>query len=207
MALEATHIRFALDVKTKYQVSDTKRYISGTIYPDSRYVTGIDRNLTHPDNYPDWNLVLADDFKKGWFVHLLCDKIQYRVTKEKLPHIYSGVTGQGSEVWIKSTAIKILLDIDDAKKFDIKTCLPCLSQGENPNGEDVQKIQQYNHIFQKMYADPAQVNIESYYAMWKEFGIGDALAMQVKQKAEEYSRDAATMDVVRKVYSEMLLKV
>lgn len=41
MALEGTHIRFALDVGDKYNIKDLGKYISGTLYPDSRYITGI----------------------------------------------------------------------------------------------------------------------------------------------------------------------
>ena len=51
MALEATHMRFALDLKNKYQVRNIKKYIVGTIYPDSRYLSGIDRTLTHSENF------------------------------------------------------------------------------------------------------------------------------------------------------------
>lgn len=47
MSLGATHIRFALDLRDRYQVQDIEKYLSGTIYSDSRYVTKIDRNLTH----------------------------------------------------------------------------------------------------------------------------------------------------------------
>ena len=47
MAFTATHIKFALDFKDKYDIKDLSHYLSGAIYPDSRYVTGIDRNLTH----------------------------------------------------------------------------------------------------------------------------------------------------------------
>ena len=66
MALEATHIRFALDLKDKYQVKDLEKYISGTIYPDSRYVSEIGRELTHPKDYLDWDIFAVDDFKKGF---------------------------------------------------------------------------------------------------------------------------------------------
>ena len=38
MALEATHIRFAYDLKEKYKITDLEKYISGLIYPDSRYI-------------------------------------------------------------------------------------------------------------------------------------------------------------------------
>ena len=85
MALEATHIRLAFDLKERYGVKDVKRYIAGTIYPDSRYVAHIDRMATYPEDYLDWDLNRMDDFKKGWFVHLFADHVQYRVAKDLLP--------------------------------------------------------------------------------------------------------------------------
>lgn len=41
MALEATHLRFALDLLPKLEVKDINDYLAGSIYPDSRYTTGI----------------------------------------------------------------------------------------------------------------------------------------------------------------------
>jgi hypothetical protein len=55
-----------------------------------------------------------------------------------------------------------------------------------------------------MYADPEKVNVDSCYEMWKEFGIGDELAVKVKLQAQEYGRDKAVMDAVVKIYPEML---
>lgn len=207
MALEATHIRFALDLKNKYQAKDIKRYIVGTIYPDSRYVSGVDRFLTHPIDFMDWRQKDLDDFKKGWFVHLLADKLQRQVAEEKLPQVFEGEDGQGSEVWIKYTAIKILQDIDDVRKFDIKKYLPYLAFTENPNGEDFDLVNKYNKIFIKMYAEPDEVDIDSCYEMWREFGIGDDLAAKVKKQSEEYSKDERIMNIIREIYSQMIIRV
>lgn len=166
MALEATHIRFALDLKDKFQVKDLAKYISGTIYPDSRYVSEIDRELTHPKDYMDWDIFKVDDFKKGWLVHLLCDRIQSLITKDKFPEIFIGeFLGSGSERWINHTALKILQDLNDVKKYDITKYLPCLDYVNNPNGENIAKVKQYNQIFQQMYQDPGKVTILDSYEM------------------------------------------
>ena len=208
MALEATHIRFALDLKDKYQVKDLEKYVSGTIYPDSRYVSEIGRELTHPKDHMDWDIFKVDDFKKGWLVHLLCDKIQYLVTKEKFPEIFEGQDASaGNERWIGHTALKILQDIDDVQKFDITKYLPYLDYVANPNGEDIAKVKQYNQIFQRVYKDPGKVPIEDYYEMWKELGIGDELATKVRNKTEKFQKDPKTMELIRPIYSEMLSRV
>lgn len=41
MPLEATHIRFALDLLNKYKIKNIDQYIAGAVYPDSHYITGI----------------------------------------------------------------------------------------------------------------------------------------------------------------------
>lgn len=204
MALEATHIRFAVDLKDKYQVKDIKRYIIGAVYPDSRYITHIDRALTHANDFLNWNWENEDDFKKGWLVHLLVDKFQKQITKQKLPRIFKGETGQGSEVWVRHTAIKILQDMQDVKAFDIRSYLKYLESAENPNGEDLQKVKLYNQIFIKMYTDPKKVNINSCYKMWKDFGIGDDLAIKIKIQAEQYSRDDKIKLAINEIYNETL---
>lgn len=205
MALEASHIRFALDLKNKYQVSDIGKYLSGTIYPDSRYVTKIDRHLTHSADFMDENFIQGSDFRKGWSVHLLCDRIQYDITTEKLPELSDA--GQGSDGWVRRTALKILQDMDDIKKFDIKNQLQYLECVETPNGEDSQKVLEYNRIFSNMYKNPEKISFESYYQMWRLFGIGDELSAKVKQQAQEYSKDEKIGDFIEHIYDNMLLKV
>jgi hypothetical protein len=116
MSLGATHIRFALDVKEEYKIKDLEKYISGVIYPDSRYITGIDRNLTHAHD-----LFVADsDFKRGWQVHLICDEVQEAKRKELLPDLYKD---KNIDPWITNTAIKIIQDIDDFEAFNIQDYL------------------------------------------------------------------------------------
>jgi|SRR5579872_85914 len=207
MALEATHIRYALDVRDKYEVKDIQKYISGAIYPDSRYVTKIDRNLTHPEDFMEWDVLKLDDFRKGWFIHLLYDKIQWKITMKKFPEIFASAdTSQGGERWVKHTALKILQDIDDCKKYDLIKYLGYLDYVENLCGENIEKLKEYNNIFQKMYANPEKVNINSCYEMWKKFGIGDELANKVKEAAEFYSTDVDTIKLVSQIYPETLIK-
>ncbi|MEK7102418.1 MAG: hypothetical protein AAB912_02170, partial [Patescibacteria group bacterium] len=104
MPLEATHIKFALDVQDKYSVQDVGKYLSGTIYPDSRYVTKIDRALTHGDYLlsPDFAI---DDFKRGWATHFVCDKLFNKITDKNFPEYFNEQTRAGSETewWINKT--------------------------------------------------------------------------------------------------------
>lgn len=203
MALEATHMRFALDLKDKYQVKDLNKYISGAIYPDSRYITKIDRKLTHPIDYMDWDILSLDDFKKGWFTHLLCDKVSWQVIKVNRPEIFEGETGPGSPVWIRHTALKVLQDMNDAQRFDISACLPCLDYVENPNGEDLAQLKQYNHKFQEVYKFPDELKIGPPISSMP-FDISGELIAKVAQQAMDYKEDESIMDLMTNIYDEML---
>ena len=68
MALQATHIKFALDLQAKYNVKNLEKYISGANYPDSRFLTGVGREKTHDLDSLE---LLDSDFKKGWHNHLI----------------------------------------------------------------------------------------------------------------------------------------
>lgn len=56
MALPATHIRFALDLAFRYAVKQLDRYVAGSLYSDGRWLTGVDRLISHDRRYavPDF---------------------------------------------------------------------------------------------------------------------------------------------------------
>jgi hypothetical protein len=208
MALEATHMRFAFDLQKKYQIKDTEKYIAGTIYPDSRYFTGIDRTLTHPSDYAGWNWEEADDFKRGWLAHLLVDKTQWQIIQEELPDIFTGdYSRHDREIWVKHTAIKILQDIEDAKKFNIKLYLPYLEFSANPNGEDIEMVKKSNKVISKLYAEPDKLNINSYHEFWECFGIGSELTKKLIIQAERYQNDKKIMSVINNLYQKALDRI
>lgn len=207
MALEASHIRFALDIKEKLGVKDIKKYVSGVIYPDSRYVTKIDRELTHPQELLDNHYSHLDDFNKGCYAHLLYDDILRKYTKETLSELFKDIENfqdPGQELWIRLTVVKILQDIDDVKKYDITTYLPYLDYIENLNGENINKLLEYNKYFQNMYAKPEQVSVENYYNMWLFLGIGEDLGKKLKSQAEKYQNNATIKTFLKTVYEKTL---
>ncbi len=169
MALECSHIRFAVDVKDQFDVKEMKRYISGTIYPDSRYITGIDKNLTHDKNFLKETFYKDDDFKKGWAVHLICDKIQRIIMEQIFPDILSKKNFQSSELWITRAAIKVVQDILDFKKFDIQNYLHYLKHVETPNNESLDQLKEYNQIFIDTYKDKEEIAIIDEYMMWENY--------------------------------------
>lgn len=203
MAMEASHIRFALHFKDALGVADVHAFVSGSVYPDSRYVSGIDRLATHPEDYRADPMFMLGDFRKGWYMHLLADDIQGKLMREMLPQTS---TGDGTESWIKRTAIKVLQDMDDVRKFDIVSLMPAFEHVENPNGEDIEIIQKYSRIFPIMYARPDSVGIEEECEIWRQFGIGDELVMKIQAQAEEYTKDTTVMSAVGKLYDAMLIE-
>jgi hypothetical protein len=127
MALEATHIRFALDVKDLYGIKNIAEYIQGTVYPDSRYVSGISRELTHDSNFLEKSFA-NNDFNAGWQAHLMCDKIQRRVFHQNLPGFDKYKSeGYQEDKWIDFTAAKIIADMNDVQMFDIQSILEFLN--------------------------------------------------------------------------------
>lgn len=206
MALAATHIRFALDLKEKFEIKNVSNYLSGTIYPDSRYVTKLDRNLTHAKEYQDEQFYKNDDFRKGVAVHLLCDTVQAKLFSEYFSDVIpAGDVLAGSEPWIARTALKVVQDMDDATHFPIRDYVSRLEYVENPNGENVAQLQAYAQIFQQMYTKT--VNIDAYARMWCELGITEELAERVRRQSEEYFANGSVRARIAEVYPQMRERV
>lgn len=112
MALFATHIQFAKDLKDFLQVKNMEMFLSGTIYPDSRYVTGITREQTHHDGLLIPEFYMKDDFTKGWALHFMCDASQHDAFFRRFPEEFVTIPIlQWSKEWYTKTALKILQDI------------------------------------------------------------------------------------------------
>jgi len=208
MALEATHIRYALDTKDRFGVSEETKYVSGSIYPDSRYPTGIDRTLTHDDSQMEKVFWHDDDFRKGWASHLLYDKVQQSVHGDWFADILAAKNPEMTKEddWIMCTALKILQDIDDLKYFDIKPHLASLSHIETPNGEDVQKVREYNQLFVDIYSKAPEVTIEDLEQMWVDWSVPAETAQKMREKSYEIQADAALMKKVRGIYTETITR-
>ncbi|MDD4412862.1 MAG: hypothetical protein PHR00_04430 [Patescibacteria group bacterium] len=205
MALEGTHIRVAVDLKNKLKIVDVNKYINGTIYPDSRYITGASRTLTHPTDFVNWRWKEIDDFKKGWMLHLLVDKYLKQITDNFFPQLFG--TLSDVENYPIYTALKILQDMDDVKAFDAKTYLIYLNNPENRNQEDILKVREYNDIFLKLYNLHSGATIDDYCEIMKKFGMTNKIIAQIKRLAEQYKNDNSIMFLIRKIYPEIIKRV
>ena len=202
MALEATHIRYALDIQDKLGVVNLEHYISGTLYPDSRYISAVSRDLTHPEELLDKDLAELTDFQKGWLAHLLCDNAMRQVTKNELPEVFT--EPDNKDTWVRLTALKILQDIDDAQQFPLKNYLPYFDYAENPNGENLSEVLQFNKIFQILYVEPKKLEILSYNIMLEESHIEQKLATEVIKQTQSYQTNKRVMSFIQTCYQKML---
>ncbi|QQS60703.1 hypothetical protein IPN41_01885 [Candidatus Falkowbacteria bacterium] len=201
MAFEGTHLRFAVDVQERFQIQDLNKYLSGTIYPDSRYMTKIERNLTHGNQFFDKNFYQHNDFKKGWVAHLIYDKIQFELIGE----IFSDIVPQseifyGDENWITRTAIKMLQDMNDISNFEIQIILPLLNYVETPNGENLQTLERYNQLIIDLYHSAPSIHINDYKKMQLEYSGDETTFDKVAIKVSQFRDDTSIKERVPLLY-------
>ncbi len=207
MALEATHIRFALDLKEKYKIKDIEKYVVGAIYPDSRYVSGIDRTLTHNSEIlkPEF---AKDDFHKGWQAHQLTDVIQTEILKECFVYLFPTFVEKNEFAngeWEIFSTLKIIQDIDDMQKFNLASYLKYLKNyAFNPNGEKLVDIEKYNQIIVDLYKNKKKTTVEDNYEMWLALGINREAGERIKKQTEKLLKNKQVMKKVKGVYGEML---
>ncbi len=206
MPLEATHIKFALDLKDRYKIKSLAKYISGTIYPDSRYITKIDRNLTHCNKtqmsmYRKHNV----DFVKGWSLHLACDKLCNDLTSKYLPNLFIDIdtSPESKETWIIRSAIKGIIDLEIARGFDAKPYLSLLEDPITPNGEDAEQILQFNKIIQDLYEEH-ELTVNKIAEMWLKLGCDKEIIEKVGIKTFEFMNNKSILKKICSIYPEMI---
>lgn len=206
MAGQGTHVRFAVDLIKPDLSVDWEKYLSGAIYPDSRYLTGINRNLTHPEEFLADKKFFNDYFGKGWCTHLLCDRLQIEVIKDKLPELFvrSDNVVYGNELWISLTAIKFIQNVEDMKVFSIEPYLPYLNYVINPNGEDVGILKKYYKLVYDTYVNSLGVLLESHYRFFWELSKDQVVLDKCRKQVDLYLKDEMIMSVIGKIYQEMI---
>jgi len=204
MPLEATHIRFALSLQDQYEIKNIKQYIAGTVYPDSHYITGIKKNLTHDIAFlsPEF---ASDDFRKGWQVHQICDMaFEAAVRKIFSDLFFETADFNEKEVWIKIMAIRIILDAEDMQAFDIQQCLRYLKYYRRPNNEDISKIKRYNEVIADLYKGRKVTTIDDNISNLLLFAPNADICQQTKEVIKEYSNKSDIIARIRIIHKEML---
>jgi len=193
MSLEATHLRFSLAIKDDLNVLDLEKYISGAVYPDTRYLTGIERNATHNLNYFIGRKNLSD-FERGWLSHIVGDKVFYEVIEDKFGDFILFEDYQ--DRWAVLSAIKIIQDIKDFSSFDIRDLLRYLDYYEIHFHEDERKVVEYNHIIKSLYENKEKLIVENCLGMWKKLGNSDEKNARIRKKIIELYEEE---DLVEKI--------
>lgn len=208
MALIATHTKFALDVSDKLNVGEMSLYLSGTNYPDSRYITHLPRPKTHDISFQERGFYQQSDFTKGWAVHLLCDRAQSRLFREKFAGELEGKLPVESlnEGWVVVTALKILQDIAVLQDFSIGEYLHCFDYVETPNDEDPQAVASFGAFAQQFY-ESKPTAARDYLPFFTFLGLPDALAAKVIKTAEDLARETTMTARLLELYAAMVVEV
>jgi len=200
MAGFATHIRFALDIKDNYQIDFLTKYLSGCIYPDSRYTSGINRDLTHFSDIlkPDF---LTDDFKKGWQTHYICDKI-HNILMNKIFH--KEKYSDDKKWYVVAQAIKTIQDMYDMQQFDIQDAINNLEYAEAFNGEDLELLQRYNNDLQILYRKKKKTELSDYNRIWDNLGLDTEITTRFNDTIKHTLKDEKMVKKIQGMYKKMM---
>jgi len=199
MALAATHMRLALDMADKYPVKSLSKFISGTIYPDSRWITGIDRSLTHGGRFLQKNFPKSD-FTYGWHIHCLCDHIQAQLYADLFPDIPALDRQQR---WILLSAAKVIQDRHDMLQFDLQGSIDLLNYAENPAGEDIQMVKKFNMLIRETYKGRDKEFPPDYFRLWTGVGLESIVVAKLVDEVEKLLSDTRQVLEIKSTYARM----
>ncbi len=201
--MELTHVRFARDLKERLSIEDESAYYAGTIYPDSRYMTRIDRNLTHAGiGSQDPFAAGLTDFEKGWATHLLYDHYAHPLYVQLSPWPEEK-TQPGNQVWQFISAAKVVEDMQSyqAMNGDVAMILD-IDFLERPNNEDPAVMQAYARIQRTLYQQ--QPATDHYLAFWLALSSNRQVIDGVMNHVKEMLRNDDHQERIRRIYSHVL---
>jgi hypothetical protein len=200
MALPATHIRFAAAIADRFDESDEAAYYSGTLYPDSRWVSGIARDKTHAPRFvsPDFP---SDDFTRGWHVHCVCDRIQAEIYDELLGDLS---TMPVNARWVRLSAAKVVQDMHDAANAQLSQHLSMLTCRRTPNGESGVAVDAYLGFVRQAYGDGGMPEWRDYAKLWADVGLDRLQIGQIELQTGLMMADDALAGRLRRTFDRML---
>jgi hypothetical protein len=200
MALPATHFRFALDAARHFEISDRHAYLSGTLYPDSRWLTGVDRTATHGEECLE--IDFADsDFKLGWYVHCRCDTIQMRLVLARWPQL---TTLDDHTRWIQTSVIKMIQDQLDIGRINVNDCLKALDVIETPKGEQAKDVRRYYHSVRDVYSGNGAPGIEGYRKLWLGVGLEASVVSEMMEQLRWKTAESTSRTMAASLFEEMV---
>ncbi len=187
MSFAATQVLCALALERSLGITNKKEYLSGAVYPDSRYVTKIERSFTHTmfDLSPD-----TDDFVKGWHTHLCCDR--HMGPGYLLGSLYRARDIQPfNDAFIHISAMKLVEDLRSFCRQGVRTALRTLEAPTAipPRGEIPELLERYYDLLRKLYSAPSLVPGD-YEPLFQGI-LPERVGAQIIAKAYALQRDTA----------------
>jgi len=204
MPLDATHLRFALDVKDNFKIENLSEYLSGSIYPDSRFISKISRQATHDDKFLSPNFYFGNDFKTGWAVHLICDRLFDAIILQDFPALVADdfETDFAHGGRINLTTLKFLEDRLSSEAFPLLDFFPP-SPTQACNQEDLGKLQRYYFLVKEAYRGSSDYLINRL-SLWQELEIAEETIVKLRVKYSELNNDPKIMEKVKLIYFKMI---
>lgn len=206
MALEATHVRFALDLLPSLQVSDVESYCAGAVYPDTRITTGLPREMTHGPQCPhDPFAEGLSDFQKGWITHLLYDEIAGDEMKKLLSKGLDQ-TIKERRSFIEFTSMKAVEDMQTVKLVPkVLEHLRRLTIDQTPFGESLERARYHFSVTRKLYENIS--SLEAYHQWFIDVGTRLEVADGIFKEAQEMVKDHELGSAIMEIYGQTLEKV
>lgn len=200
MALPATHIRFAEMVAADLGVTDRGAYFTGTLYPDSRWLTGLDRERTHADQILD-PAFASDAFSLGWHIHCVCDRIQGTLFDQLLDGLEAL---DGHARWVRLAAAKVVQDRHDAGCIDLKSRLRLLTPPQAPNGESADRLWAYLQLVRRAYCAATAPDWQLYASLWEAVKLDRQVIGAIKRQLADIQADGRLVQRIRDLFDRMV---
>ncbi len=188
MSFAATHVLCALALQRSLGITNTQEYLSGAVYPDSRYVTLIERSFTHTlfDLTPS-----HPDFERGWHTHLRCDALMG-------PGYLLGSSYRARDIapfndaFIHISAMKLVEDLRSFCQQGVRTALIHLEAPGSPLpcNEIPERIERYYEALRTLYRAHSLTPTE-YGTVFATFHLPASVCEQIVAKAHTLMRDTA----------------
>lgn len=200
MAHEATHVRFARDLEKALGVRNKTEYYSGSVYPDSRYVTRLPRSSTHGITSLTPGM---SDFDKGCFTHVLYDRIVGPRYLEDTEWHGTGITPL-SEGWIQMTAAKLVEDHFSCEALgeELSLMLETDAPEVPPNQERPDDLERYYESLHRLYRKKPV--LEDHLFFFQVFNIPMDVARRVIEEADKITHDPIRRKRIEQLYGQCL---
>lgn len=203
MAMELTHVRFAHDLKRVLYVQDESAYYAGAVYPDSRYLTNIDRSLTHGGKSPGNPFAPGlSDFEKGWATHLFYDRKAHPQYVSLSPWSMEEAQ-QGNSVWQFMSAVKMVEDLQSYDAMNGETqMIFFLSFQIYPNNEPPQIMKMYSDIQKTLYQK--KPTFEDYRIFWNNLSGESDVIDSIMEYTKSFLDDDVIQQKIKAIYPRVL---